>query len=412
MGRVVKTVLSFLCCAVLCFAIFLEGRFIMNEYASRVADRHNALVKIANTKAQVSIDKIYEYPEIVLESESQEVFNIDGLLQNVKVSGVIADTTDSYAGTYAYTDADSTTHKLQVMEKLTDIAPFQEGILDYWNAGDYTKLLNAIGNPWQPESINCFQQTFKGDKVVIIQNTASDSYYMVLDADTSVFILASDLPFLLSDEIATVHFADPAKEYLLAHNYSMYEVTAAENTQYEILDKLINGEDEGTFVQAPSYNSTPVTGTSGSYTSAADDNIRKQMVSYADHVWNSDGKSDTTTLMLDITSAEAMKSEWVFTATTFSYTRAGLTVSNVHANVSADSVEITCNINNTLNTQRPYVVVLKFIDKNDKLAGYQVLDNRGTPLTSNGVAALSATIYRKDLTCDGTDVKGVMFEVY
>lgn len=406
MSNAVKTILGILCSIVLCFIIYLEGKYLLNVFTERNEAIYNATVVIANDKAQaqVSIDRVYTYDEIPVEEVTGDVIDIEGLVANIHLSGLLVDTTDEYAGFISYTDDDRMTHRLYIESKTVNLEVYQEGILDYWNIGSFEKLLNAYGNPYQPENIKTYQQSFNGERVPIIYNEATELYYMFVDMDTVMCVISSDMLFALSDDMVTVHFSNPSIEVLKNHNYSMYELTAAENTKNELAK-----EDDK---DLPEYESSGVVGTADTYTSSADNSLRKEMASYADYEWDENGEADGTTLTIDFTSQEAKKSQWTLTDSVYSYTRAGLIVNAVSATRGEDSFEVSCNINNTLDTERPFVLVLKYISADGKLLGLSVLDYRAEPIASKGVTLCRKTISKTGLGTSCNNIVAVQFEVY
>ena len=410
MNKTVKTVLGFAATLVLCVVIFLEGNYLFNVFTTRNNELYNATVTLANDKAQanVSIDRVYEYEELILTDTTGDIINVNGITDNVKLSGLLADTSDSYAGFVSYTDAEKATHKFMIESKTVNLEVYQEGILDYWNIGSYEKLVTAYGLVYQPENIVTYQQSFNGERIPVLYNTATNIYYMFVDADVVMYVLSSDMPFLLSDDMVTVHFANPSIEVLDNHNYNMYEVSAANNTKNELLNK---GKDKDT-EKGPSYESSGVVGTADTYTSFADDALRKEMVSYGNFKWDANGEAEGTTLTIDFTSEEAKKSQWTLTENTYSYTRAGLVVNAVSATRGDESFEVSCNINNTIDTERPFVLVLKYLDSNNKLLGISVLDYRAQPIASKGVALCRKTVTKTDLNTSCNNIVAVQFEVY
>lgn len=411
MNKTLKTILGIVGTIALCLVIFLEGKYLFSVFTTRNNALYDATVILANDKAQanVSIDRVYTFDEITLPDSTGDVIDVEGIIDNVKLSGLLVDTSDSYAGFVSYTDDKHNTHKLSIESKTVNLEVYQEGILDYWNIGKYEKLLSAYGITYQPENITMFQQSFNGERVPVIYNSASNTYYMFVDADVVMYVISSDLPFMLSDDMVTVHFSNPSVEVLRSHNYSMYELTAAKNTQNELKEKE---KDKDKPDKTPEYESSGVVGTSDTYTSPADDSLRKEMASYANYEWDRNGEADGTTLTIDFTSEEAKKSQWTLTDTTYSYNRAGLAVNAVSATRGDDSFEVSCNVNNTIDTERPFVLVLKYLDSDNKLLGVSVLDYRAKPISSKGAALCRKTITKEDIGTSCNNISAVQFEVY
>lgn len=413
MNRLMKTILGIVLALVLCFTIFFETKYLLNLFTQRQDALYQSSVLLANRKAQanVSIDRVYEYPEIILDYVGGDVIRVKDLDYRVQLNGLLTDDSDSDTGIYYYTDAENISHTLSVEKKTVAINTYQEGMLDYWNVGSYEKILAVYELAYQDENIEQYQHLFNGDRYVVILDTARKLYHMFVDQVDSIVILSSDMPFTLSDDVVTARFANPMVEVLRAHSYSMYELDAARNTQAKLAEKSAGGKKDVT-VDVPSYTSPGVVGTSDTYTSSADENLRKEMVSYGNYAWDRNGEADGTTMTIDFTSEEAKRSQWTLTDKTYSYSRAGLLVNGVSATRGDDSFEVSCNINNTIDTERPFVLVLKYISTDNKLLGISVLDYRATPISSKGVTVCRKTITQSEIGMSCNNVYAVQFEVY
>ena len=73
---------------------------------------------------------------------------------------------------------------------------------------------------------------------------------------------------------------------------------------------------------------------------------------------------------------------------------------------------LTCNINNNVDAERPYVVIVKYIDKDNKLLGVKVVDKRTTPLSSKGVDTISVDINNIDDGCAIEQITAIQFDIY
>ena len=68
--------------------------------------------------------------------------------------------------------------------------------------------------------------------------------------------------------------------------------------------------------------------------------------------------------------------------------------------------------NNTLEEERPYVVVFKFISEDGKLLGVKVADKRTDAIESKGVAKVSVDITKAEDACPIDKIVAVQFELY
>ena len=408
MNKVIKTVLGILLSVVLTVVIFMEGSFLFKTITKRNDDLYAATTNIAVTKAaeNVSIEHVYTYADVD-QIPDGDVVSVDGLTPHLQLCGVVSDKSDSDAGKIVYADKDNGAHTLNVEKRVNDAETLIKAMYSYYKLGTYADLYNAYGTPWQEEGAQKYSQRFNGYDYPIIYNGSTKNYYLFVEEKEEVFVVSSDLPVHLTNDYVTAHFKDPKVDVLKEHTYNFYEQSAAEAT----LKALESENKEGT-VQPSAYSSDSVTGTSAAYTSAADDNIRKQMISYLNYKWDAKGYSDSTQLHLDITSEEALKSQWILTEKTYNYQHAGLTISSVKATRSASEFTISCNVNNTLNSERPMVIVFKYLNSNHELLGISALDYRSSPIPANGVIVCNSGITSAALGVDCDNIYAVQMEVY
>lgn len=359
--------------------------------------------------ARVSIDEIFYYPETVYPVYYGDVIPIYNSKLRLQINGVITDMDAASSGVYRYSqDETEKATTLYIEDKSRMYDEYMDAYREYLD-GNQDALMLAYGIQFDSDMIIPYEQSYKEFRVPIMFNEKSAMYYGFIPEGTSQFwVITCEDPFVLSLDKISAHFGDPVKNPMKNHTYSDYEVLAAENTLRSILESILQEED-GAIVSSP-YQSGGVVGTADTYTSTSDNNIRKQMVSYADYKWDYSGQAAGTNLTIDTTSTKAIASEWVLTATTYSYQNAGLQLLNLHGSKSSTSMEISGNIMNTLSTERPYVIVVKYIDSARNLLGIDVLDNRQNSLMGNSYHTFTSTKYSTDFNLD--EVNAVQFEIY
>lgn len=359
-------------------------------------------------KARVSIDEVQTYTEVPFTYTEGDVVNVytgdnsDPI--KIQISGELTDDSYKEYGYYYYSDPDKISSTLTIMtDDITE--EIKSTIHDFWY-GDTTNMYKAMtkGNV-TANALDYYQCSFVTGNAPVMYDETAGRYYMIVTHKDKYTVIQAPNPFILSDEKVTVHFGDPSMDVPLSHTYSDYETLAAENTIRELLD---DSDDEETVIDNPYVSDNTVTG--DTYTTETDDKRREQMVKLGEYTWDVNGTSDQTTMTVDITSQNALKSQWLLTATTYTYENAGIKISGLSANRSTSAFKISGNVNNTLTTERPYVMVLKFIDNKGQLVGIKVLDYRTDKLAPEGVAAFSATIPASDMAI--ANIASVMFDIY
>lgn len=392
---------------VLLLLIFFEFKFGFDMMSERMSAETNTFMQLAaqHGKASVTVEEIVTYDEVPEVAEDGDVIELSDYDIKLKINGTLTDNSMSSFGYYNYSSAtDKAAKTIDYDIKTSAVEDMQSAIDGYWH-GDTFSVLSVPQISYNSEELEFYQCTFKSGNVPVIYNSTAGLYYMFVLKDNAYIIVSAEEPFILTDEKATVHFGDPNANPMYSHSYSEYEMYAAENTKRELLDK-----EEGEEVDNP-YTSSNVVGTAETYTSSSDNTIRKQMVSYSRYKWEADGSSKETSLRIDIATEEAKKSEWTLTATTYSYEHAGLKLSMLSGKRSSETFFISGNINNLLDSERPYVIVVKFLNSQGQLLGIRVIDSRETPLEPSGVDVFSTTLTKED-TIDMPAITAVQFEVY
>lgn len=359
-------------------------------------------------KARVSIDEVQTYTEVPFTYTDGDVINVytgdKSEPIKIQISGELTDDSYKEYGYYYYSDPDKISSTLTVMtDDLTE--EIKSTIHDFWY-GDTTNMYKTMtkGNV-TANALDYYQCSFVTGNAPVMYDETAGRYYMIVTHKDKYTVIQAPNPFILSDDKVTVHFGDPSMDVPLSHTYSDYETLAAENTIKELLDE---SDDEETVIDNPYVSDNTVTG--DTYTTYTDDKRREQMVKLGEYTWDVNGTSDQTTMTVDITSQNALKSQWLLTATTYTYENAGIKISGLSANRSTSAFKISGNVNNTLTTERPYVMILKFIDNKGQLVGIKVLDYRTDKLAPEGVAAFSATIPASDMAI--ANIASVMFDIY
>ena len=357
-------------------------------------------------KTQISIDEITTYPDVPFDCEDGEVMAIDNKKEiRVKISGQLNENNYDNYGYYYYTNPDGVQETIKVDENTDRIEELRKYITEYWH-GQQQNLVEfaAIGSDM---SSMTFYQGKKSTAIYpVIYNQVAKQYYMILDNDKSYYIISSADPCILTDDKVTAHFGNPSDDPQIRHNYSQYEELAAENTIRELQDK---GDKKGSKVNNP-YTSTDISGSHSTYTAEEDNTTREQMLNLGNYKWKADGTANGTQITINTTTAEAKQSQWDITATTYSYDVNDLRISMLSAQRTNDTFTISGNINNTLNHERPYVMLIKFLDSEGNLLGIRLLDNRANMIPASGVSNFKAIVKSTDM--DIAKITSVQFEVY
>lgn len=358
-------------------------------------------------KSHVTIEEIYLYDEAPVPVENGDVLSIPDFDIKIKVNGEITDRSYMSYGYATYANAEDKTPTRLSFNRVTNK-------LDEWNTaynaymnGHPEALLLCYGVRVEDSDNVYYQQSTQDGRSAVVYNQQNGTYYEFIQQDDAFVVVSSTQPFGLTKETATSQFGDPAKNPMYAHSYSNYEVLAAANTRREQLEKDEEDDDNP-------YTPGGVVGTAATYTSTADNNRRRQLASYANYKWDKSGASEQTTMIVDLVSSEARSSEWVLTATEYGYKTAGLSIYGMSGSRNATKMSISGTIANTVTAERPYVIVVKFLNEQKELLALQVIDNRGNPLgasgTSGAVQQFSASITSDD--CDIQNITSIMFEAY
>lgn len=402
------TILGVLLSVTLCIVIFIEFRVGFNMLYNHQMKSTQQFIDIAaqHGKASVSIEEISVYDEVPEVDTKGDVIDIGNYDIKLKLNGTLTDDSMGSYGKYTYSSAtDSRPVALAVEHKTTDSKEFTDAVDAFWHGKPET-VLEVSGMSTDSGDILYYQDSFVEGDVPVVYLGAYGMYYMFVEVRDGYLIISAQEPFQLSNDKVTTHFGDPNANPMLSHTYSDYETLAAENSI-----RALQEDKDAEAVDNP-YDSGSAAGSPNNYTAESDNTIRKQMAALANYEFKKDGTSNETTYTVDITSEEAKKSLWELTSTTYSYERAGLKLSMLSGKRSAAEFTLSGNINNTIDAERPYVIIVKYLDSNSGLLGISVLDNREKPLEAKGVSTFSTTITPTKDNIDIQKISSVMFEVY
>ena len=415
MKDIVKTVLGVLLSIVLVFVIIFEVKFFFTTYERASYRKINEMSGMASQigKEHVTLDTLYTWPTAPQPAKELDVLKIPEADTNVRVSGILTSTEADYSGIYSYIpEGEQTAHRLTVTNKQGMYDSFSTAYASYLK-GDANGIADFVGYTLSDTSV-VYQQNYADNVLPVIYDESIAQFYLVYpnNDDETVFVINTDLPVEVTKDIATVHYGDPTRDPMLSHTYSDYEIWAANNTLEQMKegkDKNKTNKDEDV---KESYGNSDSEG-SGTFTSSIDNKKRETLASYANLTFGEDGVCKTNSdIKLDITGTEAKNSQWTITSTSYSYTYAGLSISSLHAKRDSKLFTLTCNINNNMDAIRPYVVVVKYLNSENKLVGVKVIDKRTDPLASKGVGTITADIYAIEDKCPIETITAVQFDIY
>ncbi len=412
-GDLKKTVGGIVLAVLLCIVIFFEFRTGFNMVHNRQMAEINEFVTYASDygKASVSIDEISVYDEVPEIDDEGHVIALKEFDIKVKLNGEVTDSEDSDMGTYTYMSATNHSSEVFTVERIeTDVTDCRNAVKHFWY-GNTDEVAEVAFNDGVPEDVQFYQCTYRGGNTAVVYSESERLYKMIVIGEGEFYLLLSAPdPFVLTYESVTSNFDDPTANPQNYHTYSKYEEWATAATLLELKER----EKEGNNSQDPTnpYKSSEVAGTSATYTSKADDAKREQMSKLGNVKWKKDGTSDDSDTHIDITSEQAQKSKWTLTETTYSYESSGLKIYALSGSRSAESFSVEGTIQNTLNAERPYVVMVKYLDSNNELLGVSVIDRRSSPLKPEGVDKFSVSVTPAHDKIDIQRITAVMFEVY
>lgn len=412
----------------LCLLIFFEFKQGFNILYNKQMSDINDFISFASQtgKASVTLDELSDYPEVPMETDDGDVLKIAKYNVKVRLSGTITEEPEDLYGDYVYdVDVDNvgiSTHgeesddsnidkpatdiAFKCEHKTTGSADLSNALTDFWY-GSTDALYNLWNDTSDTYEVEYYANVTASGKVPVLYVPARSMYYMyVLCEDDSYLVLSSQYPFVLTDAPVTAHYGDPGEEPMLAHIYSGYETWAAAKQILALEQK----EDEDDTVTVNPYVTEK--GGNDTYTAESDDAHRKSMVDAASYKFDKTGSAEGTVYKVDISSDEAKKSEWELTATTYSYEYAGLRLYALSAKRSQEMFSLEGTIHNTLDAERPYVILVKYLNSNKELLGISVIDKRADPLKAKNASTFSVDVSPVRNNIEIQQINSVMFEVY
>ena len=343
---------------------------------------------------------IYTGPEVIYDSGKGDVIKYYG--QRFRIDGELVSTETVQNGYVNYVSSDSKSHQM-TMQISYGVDTLLES-LDSYFTGDYEAIISLLPVNAVEENLTFYMQDTANGAIAEIYNDADKKYYMFVPVTDVYILVTSDGIVYMTEAAETVVFGDPGEDPMFSHTFNIYEVTAIENTRNELTD--------GTYDNSEDRMTTEVTGTAATYTSAADNETRKTMINLGNYTWNKDGTSNDTSMTIDTTSTTATASEWVLTASSpYAFTDNALKLHTLKAVRTADTFTVSGKVNNMLTTERPFVILIKFLNSDKELLGIRVLDKRNEKIPPN-----DATDWSYVLNSDGgipiADIYALQFEVY
>lgn len=410
-----RTVIDIVVSVLMCIVIFFEIKTGMGLLTNKWESDANKLVQAAKSAGQDIgiIDTAFHWPEVEYPREDGDVVKIDG--NKYQINGELTGVDTDYNGTIYYADIETKASKQLNYGEVVDlnmVTHFREALTRYFE-GDAELLLQIAEPETSLDDWECYQQEFMGGVIPIMYNTVDSVYVMVLDCNTSFYLLKCSDPFVVTDGRVTVHYSDPTKDPLKEHTWNHYELGAIDNTRWQLSMGITYDEDGN-----PSRTDTGSLDPDSSddsvdslYNKPADQTARQTLVSYADKEFNEDGKALDGSCALDLTSTAAKASEWVLTETSYTFTDNGLTINGLSGKRNATEFEISGNVSNMMSSERPWVLVVKFMGDSSNLLGVRVLDNRSDPIGADGVASFTVSL-NVDSGIDFSQITAVQFEVH
>ena len=319
-----------------------------------------------------------------------------------RIDGELKEQPDDYDTIITYYKEDII-HTLQYFS-VADTVDVKAIIIDFIN-GDYTEYKELLSIN---ESDECVYYSYEilGQTVTLVSDTTTGLYYSIIPVGEEYLLISADTEFYLTEDRITTVLGDPEQTPMVKHTYSTYETQAIANT------KALLQESNVGFVATGNYGTTTSNSSVITYTSEADNKTREQMAKYASYKWESDGTSKDTKLSLDLTSAIAKSSQWILSAeSVYSWSDNGLKLSGLQATKSSVQFTLKGTVTNLLATERPWVLVIKLLDKDGALLKVEVVDSRSTPLSGCADTEFSIlTTSSEDV--DINEIKSIQFDIY
>lgn len=394
------------------FVFIMELRIGFNIFERKILNDTDQLTTISKRagSASVSIDQPFQYPEIEGVDPEGDIIKLNDVDLKVKLNGTYTDSSRESFGVYKY--AQSGTNQsmtLTVEHKKENFEEMKDAYTEYIY-GDSSLLPQVAGIVLEQTAAQFYQQSYREFTIPVVYSEGTLMYTAFVPLEDEFIVLSAKDPFYISTDKISVHYGDPTQNPMRSHTYSDYEELASINQIRVLLENKVKDEEGVLDDLENPYQSSGVVGTADTYTSRADNTTRAQLVSYGDYKWEENGTAAGTSMMIDTTSVRAKQSEWKLTETVYSYSYVGLQLLNLTGQRTSSMLTISGNIMNELNTERPYVIVVKFIGESDNLLGLSVIDCREKPLLASAHAEFSTSVSATDVKI--SDVVAVQFDIY
>ena len=396
-----NTIISIVCTVLLIIGIIVEIVVGVKMFKNERTEETEQLIQYAmeRGKSNISVKELFNFPDAPAPSRKGDVISIGA--NRFRIDGTMTDDSNTSMGYIYYATLDTQEPRLLTYKDVdSNVTEFHVALNSYLS-GLPDDLVKFIPVATRSENLTYYQQNYVEGVIPVIYDDASEQYYMFLDCGSFYYIIYAKDTFCLTDARLTVHYSDAADDHLRSHEFNTYEVGAVTNTRNQLSD----GSYDGDPIKKGSASSTADT-----YTSKDDDDVRNMLVAYSKYDWLSDGTSNDTRMLIDITSAEAKKSEWVLTETQYAYNINGLTLNGMYAKRTPSLFTVEGDLTNTIDAERPWVMVIKFMDRNGGLLGLKVLDNRNIRLAAKGTTRFSCDLGSSE-GIDIDTIYAIQFEV-
>lgn len=399
MKRVVSILTTVVMSIVLLVLLFVFVRLLTDSKASTSFDR-------LSDSSPVEVLDEWDFEEdngveLVEDSHEGDVVTVQGY--NFRVPGNLFEVPPASARNFNYCSSNDGLTKSVNYNQSSNIDNLLTDLEDYFN-GDVEAIQTYIPVNTQSENLTCYRQDTNDGSLAIVYNNANSHYYMFVPLTEVYLCIDSEEMLYFTTDTRTVIFGDPAKDPMTYHTYSMYETTAMQNT----INQLTDGEYDVDLSQLP----TEVDAGSTTYTSEADNETRRQMLQYSSFDWNEDGTSSGTSMVIDTTSETAKASEWILTSSSaYSFTNNSIKLHSLRAARNTETFSVEGKVTNQLSYERPYVLVIKFLNSEHGLLGVGVVDKRSEPIEPSNVADWEYVL-SSDSGIDLQAITALQFEVY
>lgn len=339
------------------------------------------------TEVEVPVLPIYMYAEDV-DGDVCRMYD-----NNFRIEGSLLTTESADAGVITYTDIDGIVQDIKAV-KMIDVSDATNAI-ELYLQGDYVEFNEYLPDGVNSELTEYYYYSVDGESHMnCIHDAENEMYYSIIPYGQEYLLVSSPRMFYVTMDAETIQFDDPTKDPLTYHVRSVYEEMAVANT----------------IMALQGQRGVSVSNSSGLYNTEADKQKRRDMVSYNNNTWNPDGTSDGSPDTIDTKSPAAKASQWTLQATSpYSYVTNGLKLYGLYGVKSSDNFSIEGTVQNLFDSERPWVILIKYIDNDGNLIALRAIDNTDTPIHGNGTGTFSYTL-SNDVAL--SSITAVQFDLY